>query len=220
MSIILQNYLAILNDIADNTKHVTLSPKNQLVAVTKNIDAENILHLLQLGHRIFGENKVQEAETKWHSLKQSFPDIRLHLIGPLQSNKVKKAVQIFDVIETINKEKIATLLAKEQQAINKNLKYYIQVNTGEEEQKSGIAPAQTLEFFQFCKNDLNLDILGLMCIATQGEASGLHFALLKKLADRCNLKNLSMGMSQDYKNALQMGATSIRIGSAIFGARS
>ena len=104
--------------------------------------------------------------------------------------------------------------------INKNLKYYIQVNTGEEEQKSGIAPAQTLEFFQFCKNDLNLDILGLMCIATQGEASGLHFALLKKLADRCNLKNLSMGMSQDYKNALQMGATSIRIGSAIFGARS
>ena len=191
----------------------------RLVAVSKTHDAETIRPVIEAGQRVFGENRVQEAQGKWPELKSEFGDIELHLIGPLQSNKAEDAVALFDVIETVDREKIARAIAKEIEKQGRTPKLYVQVNTGGEEQKAGIAPEETVAFVTLCREELGLAIEGLMCIPPVDENPGPHFALLAKLAARCGLERLSMGMSGDFETAVEMGATSVRVGSAIFGAR-
>ncbi|MBH9995641.1 MULTISPECIES: YggS family pyridoxal phosphate-dependent enzyme [Bartonella] len=191
----------------------------QLIAVSKTFGVEDIHPLLEAGQRVFGENRVQEAESKWPQLREEFPDLKLHLIGPLQSNKTKEAVQLFDVIETIDREKIAKFLQEEMLKQNRKLPCYVQVNIGEEPQKAGIAPNEAVEFVKHCQNGHHLDIVGLMCIPPVGENPGPYFALLAKLAKEAEVKKLSMGMSADYETAIAFGATSVRVGSAIFGHR-
>ena len=191
----------------------------QLIAVSKTFGVEDIHPLLEAGQRVFGENRVQEAESKWPQLREEFPDLKLHLIGPLQSNKTKEAVQLFDVIETVDREKIAKFLQEEMLKQNRKLACYVQVNIGEEPQKAGIAPNEAVEFVKHCKNDHHLDIVGLMCIPPVGENPGPYFALLAKLAKEAGVEKLSMGMSADYETAIAFGATSVRVGSAIFGHR-
>lgn len=190
-----------------------------LVAVSKTHDAETILPVLEAGQRIFGENKVQEAKAKWPALRERFPDIELRLIGPLQSNKAGEAVALFDVIESVDREKIAKELAKEMAKQDRHPRLYVQVNTGEEDQKAGIAPQEAVAFVERCRSEYGLTIEGLMCIPPAEEKPGPHFALLEKIAAEAGVEKLSMGMSGDYEIAVGFGATSVRVGSAIFGAR-
>lgn len=190
-----------------------------LVAVSKTYEADAIRPVLLAGQRVFGENRVQEALGKWPRLKEEFPDIELHLIGPLQSNKTKEAVALFDVIETVDREKIAAELAKEIARQGKPLRLYVQVNTGLEPQKAGIDPRETVAFVTRCRDVHGLPVEGLMCIPPADENPGPHFALLAKLAAEAGVEKLSMGMSGDYETAIAFGATSVRVGSAIFGAR-
>ncbi len=190
-----------------------------LVAVSKTFSADDIRPVLQAGQRAFGENRVQEAEGKWPDLKAEFSGVELHLIGPLQSNKVKEAVALFDVIETVDREKIAAGLAAEMKKQGRLLKLYVQVNTGSEPQKAGIDPRETVDFVGRCRAVHGLAIEGLMCIPPIDENPGPHFALLEKLAREAGLERLSMGMSADYEIAIAFGATSVRVGSAIFGKR-
>lgn len=191
-----------------------------LVAVSKTFEADEIRPALEAGQRIFGENRVQEASGKWPGLSADFEGVELHLIGPLQSNKAAEAVALFDVIETIDREKIARAIATEIAKQQRVLKLYVQVNTGLEPQKAGIAPDDAVDFVNFCRDELELPIVGLMCIPPADENPGPHFALLAKLAQKCGLSKLSMGMSSDYETAIAFGATSVRVGSAIFGNRA
>ena len=191
----------------------------QLVAVSKTFDADAIRPAISSGQRVFGENRVQESQGKWPELKAETPDIELHLIGPLQSNKAADAVALFDVIETVDREKIARAIADEMKRQGKTLRLYVQVNTGLEPQKAGIAPDDTAAFVDLCRKELGLSIEGLMCIPPAEENPGPHFALLAKLAEKAGVEKLSMGMSSDYEIAVAFGATSVRVGSAIFGAR-
>ncbi|RVJ06293.1 YggS family pyridoxal phosphate-dependent enzyme [Sinorhizobium meliloti] len=190
-----------------------------LVAVSKTFDAETIRPVIEAGQRVFGENRVQEAQAKWPALKRETPDIELHLIGPLQSNKAADAVALFDVIETIDREKIARAVAAEMKRQGRDIRLYVQVNTGLEPQKAGIAPEDAAAFVALCRDELALNIEGLMCIPPFDENPGPHFALLAKLAGQCGLSRLSMGMSGDFETAIAFGATGVRVGSAIFGAR-
>lgn len=190
-----------------------------LVAVSKTHPAETIALALEAGHRLFGENKVQEAEDKWPDLRSRFSDVRVHLIGPLQSNKTKRAVQLFDVIETLDRPKLARALAREMKDQGRCPDLYIQINTGEEPQKAGVLPGQAEEFIALCVNELKLPVIGLMCIPPAHENPGPHFAFLAEMAKRNQLRGLSMGMSGDYAEAVRFGATSVRVGTAIFGAR-
>lgn len=190
-----------------------------LVAVTKTHDAAAIGQALEAGHRIFGENRVQEAAAKWPALRQAWPGFELHLIGPLQTNKVRDAVALFDVIETVDRPKLAQSLAAEMAKSSRRPTCYIQINTGEEPQKAGVQPGEADTFIAQCRDDLKLPITGLMCIPPQDEEPSLHFALLGEIARRNQLSVLSMGMSSDYEIAIRLGATHVRIGTAIFGAR-
>lgn len=190
-----------------------------LVAVSKTFDGDAIRPVLAVGQRVFGENRVQEAQGKWPALRGEFPGIELHLIGPLQSNKAKEAVALFDVIETVDREKIASELAKEIARQGKAPKLYVQVNTGSEPQKAGIEPKDAVAFVARCRNEHGLAIEGLMCIPPAEENPGPHFALLEKLAREAGVEKLSMGMSGDYELAVAFGASSVRVGSAIFGHR-
>lgn len=190
-----------------------------LVAVSKTFDAEDIRPTIKAGQRVFGENRVQEAQGKWPALKAEFPDLDLHLIGPLQSNKAREAVALFDCIETVDREKIAAELAKEIVKQGKAPRLYVQVNTGSEPQKAGIEPRAAAAFVQRCRDVHGLAVEGLMCIPPADENPGPHFALLEKLAHQAGLQKLSMGMSGDYEAAIAFGATSVRVGSAIFGTR-
>ncbi|MER8412808.1 YggS family pyridoxal phosphate-dependent enzyme [Mesorhizobium sp. M1342] len=190
-----------------------------LVAVSKTFDAADINPVIEAGQRIFGENRVQEAQGKWPDLKDAFPGIELHLIGPLQSNKAKEAVALFDVIETVDREKIAAELAKEIAKQGRAPKLYVQVNTGSEAQKAGIEPRDAVAFVARCRDVHGLAIEGLMCIPPADENPGPHFALLEKLSREAGVARLSMGMSGDYETAIAFGATSVRVGSAIFGSR-
>jgi len=191
----------------------------QLVAVSKTFDAAAIRPAISAGQRVFGENRVQESQSKWPELKAETPGIELHLIGPLQSNKAVDAVALFDVIETVDREKIARAIADEMKRQGKTVRLYVQVNTGLEPQKAGIAPDDTAAFVDLCRKELGLSIEGLMCIPPADENPGPHFALLAKLAKKAGVEKLSMGMSSDYEIAVAFGATSVRVGSAIFGAR-
>lgn len=190
-----------------------------LIAVSKTFGPDDLRPVLAAGQRDFGENRVQEALGKWPALRAEFPDIRLHLIGPLQSNKAKEAVALFDAIHSIDRPKIAKAIADEMARQGRTLQLYVQVNTGEEPQKAGIMPREAKTFVAMCRNDLNLDIVGLMCIPPVEEEPAVHFAFLEKLARECGLKGLSMGMSSDFETAIAFGATHVRVGSAIFGGR-
>jgi pyridoxal phosphate enzyme (YggS family) len=190
-----------------------------LVAVSKTFDAADIRPVIEAGQRVFGENRVQEAQAKWPALKEAFPDVELHLIGPLQSNKAKEAVTLFDVIETVDREKIAAELAREIARQDRTPRLYVQVNTGSEPQKAGIEPREAVAFVARCRTLHGLTIEGLMCIPPANENPGPHFALLEKLGREAGVEKLSMGMSGDYETAIAFGATSVRVGSAIFGSR-
>ena len=191
-----------------------------LVAVGKTHPAEAIEAVLLAGHRLFGENRVQEAAAKFPALRARYPDLRLHLIGPLQTNKIKQAVEVCDVIETVDRDKLAQGLAAELAKSGKRIDLYVQVNTGEEEQKAGILPRDADDFIRRCRAAYQLPIVGLMCIPPAEEHPAPHFALLGEIAKRHGLAQLSMGMSGDYELAIQLGATHVRVGTAIFGARS
>ena len=190
-----------------------------LVAVSKTYEAAHILPILGAGQRVFGENRVQEAKAKWPELKRQFPDIVLHLIGPLQSNKAGEAVALFDCIETIDRPKIAVAVAAEMAKQGRKLELFVQINTGEEPQKAGIAPKEAAAFVAYCRDELKLAIAGLMCIPPAEDMPAPHFALLAKMARELGLSKLSMGMSADFECAVSLGATHVRVGSAIFGVR-
>jgi pyridoxal phosphate enzyme (YggS family) len=190
-----------------------------LVAVSKTFDADAIRPVIEAGQRVFGENRVQESQGKWPLLTSETPGIELHLIGPLQSNKAADAVALFDVIETIDREKIARAVAAEIKRQEKDVRVYVQVNTGLEPQKAGISPDDTAAFVALCRDTLGLTVEGLMCIPPADENPGPHFALLAQLAKDNQVEKLSMGMSGDFELAIAFGATSVRVGSAIFGTR-
>jgi pyridoxal phosphate enzyme (YggS family) len=190
-----------------------------LIAVSKTFPAEAILPLLEAGQRVFGENRVQEAKNKWPALRERYPDVELHLIGPLQSNKAKEAVALFDAIHTVDRTKIAEALASEIAKQARKPKLFIEVNTGGEEQKAGIAPEAADAFIKDCREKYRLTIEGLMCIPPFDQPPAPHFALLQKIAKRNGLEKLSMGMSADFSSAIAFGATHVRVGSAIFGER-
>ncbi|MEM6668779.1 MAG: YggS family pyridoxal phosphate-dependent enzyme [Pseudomonadota bacterium] len=190
-----------------------------LVAVSKVQPEERVEAVLAEGHRVFGENRVQEAQDRWTKRREQYPELKLHLIGPLQTNKVRPAVALFDVIETVDREKLARKIAAEAAAQNKTVEVFIQVNTGDEAQKAGVAVEESAELIELCRNELKLNVVGLMAIPPIDEDPAPHFALLAKMAKEAGLPKLSMGMSGDYEIAIAMGATQVRIGSAVFGAR-
>jgi len=208
-----QNILAAAKQAKRNPTEVSL------VAVSKTHPIETIKPIADQGQKIFGENKVQEAAQKWPELRKHYDDIKLHLIGPLQSNKVRQALQVFDVIETVDRPKLARAIARISQEENTQCDCYIQVNIGQEAQKAGIAPEQADDFIAQCRDDLKLNIIGLMCIPPAGEDPTPFFHALKNIANRNGLNKISMGMSSDYPLAIACGATSVRVGTAIFGAR-
>lgn len=190
-----------------------------LIAVSKQQPEERIDAALAAGQRVFGENRVQEAEAHWAERRKAYPDLELHLIGPLQTNKARAAVQLFDVIQTVDRPRLAATLARVMQEEGRRLPCYVEVNTGEEDQKAGVRPADAAAFVQECRETHGLDVVGLMCIPPAEDAPGPHFAFLKDLAAKLGLPNVSMGMSADYEAAVELGATHVRVGSAIFGAR-
>ncbi len=222
MNAVQQNFDEIKSRIQNTAKHWETDCSHvQLVAVSKKQPAERIKDALQYGHRLFGENRVQEAVERWGGeagFLKTYPDTKLHLIGPLQTNKVKQAVALFDCIETIDSEKLAKAIAEECVAQSKIVECLIQVNTGEEDQKAGIAPKNLADFLRSC-DGLGLSISGLMCIPPIDEPAGLHFAFLRELAERHGLEKLSMGMSGDFEQAVPLKPTYVRIGSALFGER-
>ena len=191
----------------------------ELVAVSKTFSAEAIAPFLEAGQRVFGENRVQEAKEKWPALRERYPDLQLHLIGPLQTNKAREAVALFDVIETVDRDKLAGILAAEMARVGRRLPCFVQVNIGGEEQKAGIPMAEAVDFVARCRQVHGLDILGLMCIPPEGQPAGPYFALLAELGRAAGVEKLSMGMSGDFETAIAMGATHVRVGSALFGKR-
>jgi len=191
-----------------------------LIAVSKTFGAADIEPVLAAGHRHFGENRVQEAKGKWPALKERYPEIALHLIGPLQSNKTKEAVELFDAIHSIDRPKIARAIADEMTRQGRELQLFVQVNTGEEPQKAGVLPRELPALLALCRDELGLKIEGLMCIPPVEEEPAIHFAFLAKLAAENGLSGLSMGMSDDFATAVAFGATHVRVGSAIFGRRT
>jgi PLP dependent protein len=190
-----------------------------LVAVSKTFTAEDIAPVLEAGHRVFGENRVQEAQGKWPGLRARFPDLKLHLIGPLQSNKTREAVALFDAFHAVDRPKIAEALAMEMDKQGKRLDLFVQVNTGEEPQKAGVMPREADALLRLCREQLGLAITGLMCIPPVDDEPAVHFAFLAKLAKDLGVSGVSMGMSSDYETAIALGATHVRVGSQIFGSR-
>jgi PLP dependent protein len=214
------NLAEIAERIAAAAKSAGRDPEDvQLVAVSKVQPPERVAAALAAGHRVFGENRVQEAKARWPEHRARHPDLRLHLIGPLQTNKVKEAVALFDVIETVDRPKLARALAEEMARTGRRPDCLIQVNTGEEPQKAGVLPAELDGLLALCRDELRLPVSGLMCIPPVEESPALHFALLADMAARHGLSVLSMGMSGDYETAIRYGATHVRVGTAIFGER-
>ncbi|MGD1953658.1 MAG: YggS family pyridoxal phosphate-dependent enzyme [Sphingomonadales bacterium] len=211
----------VLADIARYAKRNDRDPADiALMAVSKPKLAEDIRPVLAAGHRLFGENKVQEAAEKWPDLRAAYPDVTLALIGPLQSNKARQAIQVFDRIDSVDREKIARALARVMQEEACQIPILVQVNTGEAAQKAGVAPMEAAAFIAFCREECGLDVQGLQCIPPADDHPAPHFALLGKIAARNDLSILSMGMSADYDAAIAMGSTIVRVGTAIFGART
>lgn len=214
------NLRMILQRIESARKNATApASETHLVAISKGHESERILPVLEAGHRIFGENRVQEAKAKWPTLKERFSGIELHLVGALQSNKVAEAVALFDYIHSLDRERLAKTFVAERERSGRCPKLFVQVNTGEEPQKAGIAPRETVDFVRHCRGALGLPIIGLMCIPPVDEEPSPHFALLQKFARELSLDFLSMGMSDDFETAIRFGATHVRVGTAIFGVR-
>ena len=212
--------LEMVNALVDQaSRRATNAAVPHLVAVSKRQPDDRIVAALVAGHRVFGENRVQEAAEKWPDLKAAFPEARLHLIGPLQSNKVHRAVALFDVIESVDRPKLARALAKEMETTGRRPDCLVQINTGEEPQKAGVPPEDADAFIGICRDELALPVRGLMCVPPLDEEPSLHFALLREIARRNGLEDLSMGMSADFEIAIRFGATLVRIGTAIFGSR-
>ena len=214
MNNIVQNFL----NIRDELTNANLNPT--VIAVSKTFPLGHIKPLIDHGHRVFGENKVQEAKQKWSGLKDSLKDLELHLIGGLQSNKSKEAVQLFDYIHSVDSIKLASELSKAEAKLSVKRKYFIQVNVGMEEQKSGVSKKEVENLLKYCVNEKNLNVIGLMCIPPFDQNPTPHFNYLKELNNDLGLKFISMGMSEDYMNAAKCGSTHVRIGSKIFGSRS
>lgn len=210
----LSNFIKIRKEVSE------LSINTKIIVVSKTFDINDIYPIINSGHLDFGENRVQEAKLKWSNLLAINPSINLHLIGNLQSNKAKDAVNIFNFIHTLSSEKLAKILKNEQEKINKKIKYFIQVNISEESQKNGIALNLVNDFIKFCIHDLSLQIIGLMCLPPVNDVPDFYFTKLKKISTENNLLNLSMGMSNDYVSAIRFGSTYVRIGSKIFGNRN
>ena len=221
-----------MSDTAQNLVHVQAAIRRaeadygrspgsvQLIAVSKTIAAEGIMPALEAGQRLFGENYVQESAGKWPALRERYPDVELHLMGPLQSNKAREAVALFDVIHSLDRPSLATALAKEIGRVGRSPRLLVQVNTGEEPQKGGIMPEEANGFINACRETYGLAIEGLMCIPPAEDLPSPHFGLLARIAQRNGLQTLSMGMSADFDAAIQLGATHVRVGTAIFGARN
>ena len=212
-----------LSEIKNRVRHIEeqLSKTiggTKIIAVSKVQPNERVKAVLESGHRVFGENRIQEAQSKWPGFKQQYDNIELHIIGPLQTNKTRAAMELADSIHTIDRPKLSISIARIAQEIGKCPELFVQVNTGEEEQKSGVLPRDTEPFVKECLN-MDLPVRGLMCIPPINEEASLHFALLKNISENCGLKGLSMGMSADFEKAISFGATHIRVGSAIFGDR-
>jgi pyridoxal phosphate enzyme (YggS family) len=219
-----QPFATALADLLGRIEHaraaaVQPAPSTTLVAVSKTHPAERILPILDAGHRVFAESRVQEARVKWGPLLSAYRGVELHLIGPLQTNKVRDAVRLFDVIESLDRPKLAEALKEEFSSHDRQPDLFIQVNTGNEPQKAGVAIQDVPDFISFCRDHLALPVRGLMCIPPLNQPAAPHFALLQKLAREARLPLLSMGMSGDFEAAIKFGATHVRIGSALFGAR-
>ena len=206
-----------VNDIIDQTQ---LKTKPQIIVVTKTFSLNKITPLIESGHIHFGENKIQEAERKWTGIKKQFTNLKLHMIGKLQSNKVKTALNIFDYIHSLDNAKLALKIFQHEKELNKKIKLFIQVNLAEETQKSGILLNELNNFYHYCTKELLLNVIGLMCLPPFESNSEEYFKMLKKVAEKLNLKELSMGMSSDYKQAILSGSTYLRLGTIIFGERS
>lgn len=211
------DFAAALAAVTAQMRAVRPSPP-EVIAVTKTKPADRIAAALAAGHRSFGENRVQEAAEKFPALRVKYPDLQLHLIGPLQTNKVKLAIELFDCIHSVDREKLVRALAREMEAQQRQIPCFLQVNTGEEPQKAGVLPTELPALYQLCQS-LALPVIGLMCIPPVDETPALHFALLAELAADLGLPGLSMGMSGDYVTAARHGATHVRLGSVLFGAR-
>jgi len=211
---IIKNFTNILNEIKKSS-----NPKSQVIAVSKTFDINYIKPLIEYGHFHFGENRVQEALSKWSDEIKKNSNLKIHLIGKLQSNKIKEALKVFSYIHSLDSKKLATLLDNEQQKNSINIKYFIQVNIGNEKQKSGVAIDDLEDFINFCKSKTKLNVIGLMCIPPANSSSDFFFKKMKELKKKNNFYELSMGMSNDYKCAIENGATFVRIGSGIFGTR-
>ena len=217
---LLERYNQVLENIKQaSSESIHKNTNVELIAVSKTYHSDAIIPLLDNGHIHFGENKIQEAEEKWPELKQHYPQTVLHLIGPLQSNKAKNAVALFDVIQTVDRLKIAQFIARECDKQDRKPGIFIQINTGEEPQKAGIPPIEADAFITEVRDTIGLSVQGLMCIPPVDQQPSPHFALLAKIAERNGISGLSMGMSSDYETAIRLGATHVRVGSAIFGAR-
>ena len=216
MSIIVERY----NKIKSNISKMENSSSLKIIAVSKTFSLEHIMPLIEDGHNHFGENKVQEAFAKWHQIKKEKKNLRLHMVGKLQSNKAKKAVEIFDYIHSLDSQKLADVLSKCAKEINKPIKYFIQVNIGNEAQKSGIQYNEVDDFYNYCTREKNMNVIGLMAIPPNDNATEKYFKSLSELNFSLGLKELSMGMSSDYVKAINYKATYLRIGTAIFGTRS
>ncbi len=216
MSIIVERF----NKIKSNIAKVNSVNSIEIIAVSKTFSLDHIMPLIEHGHEHYGENKVQEADVKWSELKKNKKEIKLHMVGKLQSNKAKKAVEIFDYIHSVDSQKLADVLSKSQNLINKSLKYFIQVNLGNEIQKSGIPYNEVDAFFNYCTREKNLNVIGLMAIPPNDGKAEKYFKTISELNSSLGLKNLSIGMSADYIQAVECKATHVRIGSSIFGERS
>ena len=219
------NALERLILIQSEIKELLIKNKSQIqepniIVVCKTFSMDKILPLIEFGHLNFGENKVQEADLKWKEVKKKYPDIKLHMIGKLQTNKVKKALEIFDYIHSVDNYKLAEKIVKYEKELNKKVKTFVQVNIGKELQKNGINPQEVYQFITKCKNNLSLNIIGLMCLPPINENPEKHFSNLTKLKEQSNLLHLSMGMTSDYQIAVKCGSTFLRIGSKIFGKRN
>jgi pyridoxal phosphate enzyme (YggS family) len=224
VKIMKNNIASLIDQIRLGIEQATLDTDRNaddvtLIAVSKKQPDDRIDAALEAGLRVFGENRVQEAQMRWTERRKDYPDLRLHLIGPLQTNKAGDAVALFDVIETLDREKLAVSLAREMQKQNLERECLIQVNTGDEDQKAGITPEEAVAFSRHCRQTHGLNVTGMMCIPPVDEEPAMHFALLKTLAAEAGLDVLSMGMSGDYKTAIRFGATHIRVGSSLFGTR-
>ena len=217
---VVNNLLSIQNELKIKIKKLNLNNYNpNIIAVSKTFSMKDIDPLISHGHIHFGENKVQEAESKWSKIKVSHNNIKLHMIGKLQTNKANKAVKIFDYIHSLDNDKLASKLAHYVKELNKKIKFFIQVNIGKEEQKSGVMLNEINSFYSYCTEELHLEVIGVMCIPPINIDAENHFKILKETAEKLNLKDLSMGMSSDYEQAIKNGSTYLRLGTAILGER-